>query len=230
MSSLAGPTARRSGASVVDGVLTALTKRRGPRPTVVWDLDGTLLDPLPRMLHVVHAFGRDDVGLGAVRRTWQATARVLRIDPARFYAFWHRHYWDAPSFALDTPITPVVRRALRAQALRLHNVVLTGRTADTRNITAAQLERLGLSPEIVMKPRAMRSTPAFKASWIASEKAARDAPIVLFVTDSVAEVAAVRTPWMRATAPELCCVFCRHPKDGQRLSALPRDAAIWPIG
>ena len=47
---------------------------------IAWDLDGTLVDPQPRMLATVRAFGVVDAPLRAMRPTWQQTAEALDLD------------------------------------------------------------------------------------------------------------------------------------------------------
>ena len=192
--------------------LEAIVQRLGRqaqegRPVaILWDMDGTLVDTRPRMLASVHAYGRTDVKLTEVSPSWQETARLLNLDPARFRAVWQRVFWAYESFDADIENEEVAELARLAESLGVQTIIVTGRIEELRPVTARQLERLGLQPtRVFLKSEMGDCTPSVKAE-VVTQLAGEGLVMGAFVTDSPEELRAV-TPEVLANAPDLARIF-----------------------
>ncbi|MDP2342797.1 MAG: hypothetical protein Q8O67_17710 [Deltaproteobacteria bacterium] len=182
------------GRLVVRDAVAAMIGRDGC--AIVWDLDGTLFDPRPRMLAVVRAFLNDvdvDVDAASAHMTWQETAAALGLDPDAFFEFWRDAYWTPEAFAVDAPLLEPMWCARMTSSLGVHSVVLTGRYDDTLEMTEDQLESCGFAPDrVISKPTAATSTASFKAAAL-QELRDEGLEIGVFVTDAVSEIVAARS-------------------------------------
>lgn len=204
----------KNGRSVMDEVLRR--RARSPRDVIAWDLDGTLLDPRPRMLATVRAFGKR-AQLGDMRPSWQDTAAALGLDEELFGPFWHEHFWSDDAFMADTPIASTLRFARAAARRGLAPLIITGRVSALRTSTWAQLVRVGLSDAaLVMKPQVRRRTPAWKAQVIARH-IERGTRVAAFVTDSADEI-----EHARACVRGLVCVLVSH-------DAVDAGVPVWRV-
>ena len=192
------------------------------RCAIVWDLDGTLLDPRPRMLQVARAFAAEefDVDVVGVHMTWQETAAAQGFDPAAFYEFWSEAYWTPAVFAADAPLQETAWCARMTSSLGVHTVVLTGRYDETLEVTQDQLESFGFAPDDIMsKPRTAVSTASFKAAAL-QELRDEGLHIGVFVTDMVSEIVAAR-----ALDPPVPCVLVVPPRCA--IPDVDDDVPVW---
>jgi phosphoglycolate phosphatase-like HAD superfamily hydrolase len=177
----------------------------GAAACIVWDIDGTLFDPRPRMLRSVRAFGHVGATVDDVDLSWQRTAEALGLDPVAFHGVWNETFWDDDAFAHDAPIAETTWCLRWTAHLGLTPIFLTGRVESLRQVTVSQLRRLGFAaPRLLMKGDVVDSTAAFKAAAIRGVVDQGDV-VAAFVTDSIDEINAVR-----ASTPAIPCVLIRH--------------------
>lgn len=196
-----------SGLALLDAVIDDLAKRLtlGERVALVWDVDCTLFDPLPRMLATVHAYGRTDVQLDEVARGWRETAQTLGLNQERFYKVWDDYFWRPENFVNDRAIPQTSQRALRAQELGVHIFVSTGRNNNLLEATQTQLATLGLQPHHIFTKRAGMDTPSSKGEDMLELKA-KGYHLGAFVTDRLDEIEGVNQRCAELV-PELCHVL-----------------------
>jgi phosphoglycolate phosphatase-like HAD superfamily hydrolase len=178
---------------------------RGEKPRVVFDIDDTLADTRARTLKLAkqwdaqngtHYFDR--LTLEQVAHNGFDTAAAMQLPgPAEkaFVDWWNTAFWDPKNFTLDEPIPSMVELAKQAKQAGAEIFYLTGRIADRREGTVAELTKFGLpdadAAHVACKPDLDTRTIPFKAGWVAnSEKAGR--PVAFFVTESRKDVSGMQ--------------------------------------
>lgn len=162
-------------AELLDSILTLASRKTAPRPVVVFDLDGTLMDNRPRVVAILRELGAhwerahgdasqacarasaDDIVYGFVENL-----KKLGVHDAKLHeeglAFWKDRFFKDPHVKHDTEIRGAVAFARACHAGGANVVYLTGRDLPNMALGSfASLRDLGfpiglVGTELVVKP------------------------------------------------------------------------------
>lgn len=171
----------------------------------VFDVDDTLADTRVRTLQIAKLYDQSkgtktfaSLTLDKVGHDGMETAQNIGAPAATatdFHKYWDVEFWKAESWKFDTMVEVGFDFCKGCKNAGAEIIYLTGRIASLLPATIAQLQRLGFTDatekNTICKASLSVKTAPFKIEWMAaSEKAG--IPIVVFVTESTRDVAAVQ--------------------------------------